>query len=1095
MPSPAVSPTPSSPSTPTARSDTQTTRLYERRATTEGTSRRRRRRVFPTLRSAHSRDWIDTFGQAPGTSTGTTSNAARDRRRDPPTVAAAAAISTTGSGSVRAYSDIADRKERDGPSKRRTGDSTWRWTERTPASTSGTRRRDGLGRGDRCSAGRHRRPSRHRLGVYEYIRPDDRQSLEAAFERVSKPMNGSTPSSGPTSTGRRGAPDARSLEARRTGSASRRHRHGYHARKERERTLRANNDSLQVLLSLLRNGLSEAERRRVAKSVGQLDRRWLPEPYRGRSPRLRRHREHASRIRDSRRRLRIPTASECSTPETTMRLPMPPPRGDTRRTCTCKAASRAPPGPHHGRRRATRRSVGDEQARSESFSDSEEASETAREWVNHELDAATVGRTRTDENIVEAVDDGVYALDSEGYFESSQAMTDLTGYSEDELLGSYTGFIKNDGVVERAESIARRCYSRTATTRRRSNCRPAGVGRVVPCARPPDGYCTTTTSDSPGPQALFGISRSRNGVTRRCPRLLDTTRSLMQAQTPRKSPDGHRGDPVGPRVRPLAVRLYDEETDTLRPAAASDKPGPAGIQRRRGVPGEAFERGDPLVIDEFDRVDDDDSDVLSATMYLPMGDHGVVSVGAQQGHEFTESDVSVGKILASNAAAAFDRVERERSLLRYESVVENVRDMMYVLDDEGRFQWSPNRSRNGSATSGRRFWASTRALFSIRTRLMSLHVASVTSVSRAEPGRSSSKRRWKRHAARRARQSSRVGPTRPFRGPWSCWVEPNSKRASPSWKTNATVLVPVEYASRRRLETETVAMSRSSDQHRDFRRVGTVRTRPSTSLIRLVRLRRTNDELLQFDRWTGDTARDERRRRTGPALVGRAGYRPRRRDYEHPRRLGGHNRTERVEAACTAHRVRGTISGRPTVACRRRAGRANRRRESSLHSPQAPAKGRRDGVAERARTRQERSVRRDQSGTGPVEVSATITDIVSSHRDNSSTKEPPPADAGRRVTAPATSILSELVENSLEHGGDDPSVRVDVQVDRQTVSTRSLTTGRGFHSTNSMLEGDEPGTQLATEPDSACGWSTGWSKPTAARWSSVPFRTGGQSSR
>ncbi len=106
-------------------------------------------------------------------------------------------------------------------------------------------------------------------------------------------------------------------------------------------------------------------------------------------------------------------------------------------------------------------------------------------------------------------------------------------------------------------------------------------------------------------------------------------------------------------------------------------------------------------------------------MYLPMGDHGVVSVGAQQGHEFTESDVSVGKILASNAVAAFDRVERERSCCGTNQCVDNVRDMMYVLDDEGRFQLVTEPLAAGSVRAGDASDPYTRSV-SNRTRLMSL---------------------------------------------------------------------------------------------------------------------------------------------------------------------------------------------------------------------------------------------------------------------------------------------------------------------------------------------------------------------------------------
>jgi PAS domain S-box-containing protein len=59
-------------------------------------------------------------------------------------------------------------------------------------------------------------------------------------------------------------------------------------------------------------------------------------------------------------------------------------------------------------------------------------------------------------NVIQAVDDGVYALDENGHFELvNDAMADLTGYETAELLGEHTGVIKSDAVVDRAESIVR----------------------------------------------------------------------------------------------------------------------------------------------------------------------------------------------------------------------------------------------------------------------------------------------------------------------------------------------------------------------------------------------------------------------------------------------------------------------------------------------------------------------------------------------------------------------------------------------------------------------------------------------------------------
>lgn len=326
----------------------------------------------------------------------------------------------------------------------------------------------------------------------------------------------------------------------------------------------------------------------------------------------------------------------------------------------------------------------------EPFSDTEEAFlELLVEWVSRELERRQRERElERYEDIIEAVDDGVYALDSEGYFEFvNQAMTDLTGYAEAELLGSHTSFIKNDAVVERAERIVREMIFEDRDDEATFELEvQAASGESLPA----EDHMTLLYGDEERFAGTAGVIRD---ITARKERdealsaLLDTTRSLMQARTP---------EAVAETVREAAqsdlgfdlclVRLYDEDTDTLRPVAGSD-----GLPTRpvygadEGFPGETFQRGESTIVDDFDRVETFDDDDISAAMYVPLGDHGVLSVGSTDG-TFDDADVSVAEILASNAAAAFDRVERETRLLRYESVVENVRDMVYVLDADGRFQ-------------------------------------------------------------------------------------------------------------------------------------------------------------------------------------------------------------------------------------------------------------------------------------------------------------------------------------------------------------------------------------------------------------------------
>jgi PAS domain S-box-containing protein len=90
--------------------------------------------------------------------------------------------------------------------------------------------------------------------------------------------------------------------------------------------------------------------------------------------------------------------------------------------------------------------------------------------------------------------------------------------------------------------------------------------------------------------------------------------------------------------------------------------------------GHVHESGEPTVIEAADR----------ALLYFPLGDHGVLAVGADGVDAIDDADVQLAEILAANTAAAVERARREQTLSLYRTVVDNVREMMYVLDDTGR---------------------------------------------------------------------------------------------------------------------------------------------------------------------------------------------------------------------------------------------------------------------------------------------------------------------------------------------------------------------------------------------------------------------------
>ncbi|MFD1644286.1 PAS domain S-box protein [Haloarchaeobius litoreus] len=154
--------------------------------------------------------------------------------------------------------------------------------------------------------------------------------------------------------------------------------------------------------------------------------------------------------------------------------------------------------------------------------------------------------------------------------------------------------------------------------------------------------------------------------------LLATARQLLTIHSPDEIADVVIDAAVGTLdFEWTTVWLVDDHDERLTPATGGDDPA-----YEVGEPpvGRVFETGQPTV----QRRDED------AALYFPLGDHGVLAVGTGSVTDIEESDVQLAEILTANASAAFERAAREETLELYRTVVDNVREMVYVLDETAR---------------------------------------------------------------------------------------------------------------------------------------------------------------------------------------------------------------------------------------------------------------------------------------------------------------------------------------------------------------------------------------------------------------------------
>jgi PAS domain S-box-containing protein len=291
--------------------------------------------------------------------------------------------------------------------------------------------------------------------------------------------------------------------------------------------------------------------------------------------------------------------------------------------------------------------------------------------------------------IIEAVDDGVYALDDKGQFTYvNEALAAMTGYDREELLGEHTRVIKDEATVEKAErTLAALLSGEERETTFELALQPE-EGDPIPC----EDHMVVLTEDGEfaGTAGVIRDVSERVRRERRLERLLEAAQRFIAAEDP-ESVAEIVADTTGAALghERSVVRLYDEDSETLVPVArgsddpaVTDRPAyPVG----EGGPGRAFETGERLRYRTDVERARGDTGASEDAIYLPLGEAGVLTVVTTDPDGFDDAAVSMLEVLASTAAVALERAAREDELERYRTVVENVQDMVYVVDEHQRF--------------------------------------------------------------------------------------------------------------------------------------------------------------------------------------------------------------------------------------------------------------------------------------------------------------------------------------------------------------------------------------------------------------------------
>ena len=277
--------------------------------------------------------------------------------------------------------------------------------------------------------------------------------------------------------------------------------------------------------------------------------------------------------------------------------------------------------------------------------------------------------------ILESVPDAVVIADAADgrIVEANEEVRSLWGYDPDDLVGEPQSSLHPTGERDRYEGLFDE---------------HAAAGSAI-FTQLPDGsdiYVETaagehipveinaSTLEIGDEELLVGVFRdirTRKERERQLKELNETTQRLMAAEDREavaqlvadaaNSILGYGSTVVrfltdGERLAPVAVSEQARSEMGDRPDYPLAEDTPAS---------NAYQAGEPRYVEDVQTFDDEyDRGEARSGMYLPMGEHGVLSVVDARVDAFDQADVEFGSILAANAETALDRVAYERELER-----------------------------------------------------------------------------------------------------------------------------------------------------------------------------------------------------------------------------------------------------------------------------------------------------------------------------------------------------------------------------------------------------------------------------------------------
>ncbi|WP_435179181.1 PAS domain S-box protein [Halorussus sp. AFM4] len=270
-------------------------------------------------------------------------------------------------------------------------------------------------------------------------------------------------------------------------------------------------------------------------------------------------------------------------------------------------------------------------------------------------------RLERSEAMLDAVGDGVYALDADSRFVAvNDAYVELTGYDREELLGAPASMVIGDDLVAESRRV-QATLERDGGVVSMEGDLPTADGETVPVE------ARIAPLDLGDELGRVGVVRDVSDRKRREEKLASLNEMLQSlAEAEGRTDICDLGVDAAVEVLGFpnaAVALYDGDGGNLSSTVQrwNGDVDDALLGDPGGVAWRAFVESETKSFDDLPAAVDGDAETGSA-LVVPLGRYGVFAAGSPDRAAFDATDRSLADVLCSNVRSALDRADREATL-------------------------------------------------------------------------------------------------------------------------------------------------------------------------------------------------------------------------------------------------------------------------------------------------------------------------------------------------------------------------------------------------------------------------------------------------